>query len=193
MRKQSSAVWRLAPCSARWLVGQVAVPSPALKMAARQIVGASGARPLGRTPFGPTDTTRPFFMVSGCPSADGHERLLCNPSTRVGQALRLSKLAAEASGESGFAAPLCGKAPPFRAILHLLFSPPQAGRLSLPACGGGGRRVRDSPESQRLSASRSGRAALCASVSWWFNGASPFSQSQSRDRGRTSVRLPLFR
>jgi len=47
---------------------------------------------------------------------------------------KLSKLAAAASGESGFAAPLCGKAPPFRAILHLLFSSSQAGRLSLPAC-----------------------------------------------------------
>ena len=45
----------------------------------------------------------------------------------------LSNLAARASALRGFAAPLCGKAPPFRPIQYLSFCCVPAGRLSLPA------------------------------------------------------------
>ena len=48
--------------------------------------------------------------------------------------LGLSKLAIPVSAQRGSAAPICGKPPAFRPILHLSFSSAQAGRLSLPAC-----------------------------------------------------------
>ena len=78
-------------------------------------------------------------------------RSLAFEPARRGACPTLSKLAVSGVRDGGFAAPPCGKAPPFRAVPRPSFSFPRAGRLSLPARGE--EVVRDARAAERRSLS----------------------------------------
>ena len=74
-------------------------------------------------------------------------------------------LVAQGASESGFAAPLCGKAPPFQKTPFPPFFPEQAGRLSLPA--GLERVYGEARRSERRSLSQSRRQSRRLETAGW--------------------------